>query len=263
MPPRSYIYPIFFLLLCFLLPQNRADARPPLVFAASSTIHALTEIEQAFSAEKKQPLSLSFAASSTLAKQIANGAPAHLFLSANAHWMDFLSQRHRIVENSRTDLLGNRLVLITRKNSDLPDILITRETDLLKLTQKQRIAMGDPAYVPAGIYAKSALVHLGMWSSVQPFTAPAKDVRSALAFVERGLCPLGIVYGSDAANNTTVRVIGEFPEKSHPVILYPVAAISLSKPDPLQQKTARAFLRYLKTPKARSIFLAHGFMVLP
>ncbi len=226
-----------------------------MVFAAASTTNAVTDVAALFSKATGIEVSLSFASSSTLAKQIQNGAPANVYISANEKWMAFLEEKKLINSPSRFDLLSNRIVLIAPKGSNV-HIDISASSNLEKMLGKGRLAMGDPAHVPAGMYAKQALVNLGLWSQVKNKLAPSKDVRSALALVERQEVPLGVVYATDAAISSNVTIVGEFPKESHSPIVYPVALVA-------ENSTAAAeqFLHFLKTPEAATIFKTYKFSV--
>ncbi|HEY6335909.1 MAG TPA: molybdate ABC transporter substrate-binding protein [Alphaproteobacteria bacterium] len=222
------------------------------MFAAASATDALDEIGRAYQAAGRDPVVFSFASSSNLAKQIENGAPAALFLSADERWMDYLATRDLIVSASRTDLLGNTLVLVAPADSDL-SIEIKPGFELAKALGDGRLAVGDPDHVPAGIYAKAALEKLGVWQELLPKLARAEDVRGALAFVERGEAPAGIVYSSDAPR-AKVRVVATFPPDTHPPILYPLAIVAGH-----DGPEARAFYEFLRSPQAADIFEKYGF----
>jgi molybdate transport system substrate-binding protein len=228
------------------------------IFAAASTTNAVQEIAELYQETSGVSVVSSFASSSTLAKQIAQGAPAEFFISANPKWMSFLEEADAVLAGTRIDLLGNRLVLIAPVDSAIETIEIDDKLDLLAyLPSGARIAMGDPAHVPAGIYGQSALQHLGLWSSVKMRVAPMNDVRAALSIVERGEAPLGIVYATDAALSERVKVVGVFPEGSHPAIVYPFAVVA----DEMSE-LARSFYDFLQGPEAASIFEKYGFAVL-
>jgi molybdate transport system substrate-binding protein len=197
----------------------------------------------------------SFASSSTLAKQIANGAPANLFISADEDWMNYLDERRLIVRESRLNLLSNKLVVVSPLDSNLTVELVPN-FPLAQLLGRERLAVGDPDHVPAGKYAKAALEKLGVWSQVESKLARAENVRAALALVERGECPLGIVYSSDARISQKLKVVATFPEESHPLITYPAALVAEKDTD-----VARAFLDFLKGPDARLVFEKYGFGV--
>jgi molybdate transport system substrate-binding protein len=233
-----------------------AESQKITVFAAASTTNAVTEIAKLF--EKSHPVvvRLSFASSSTLAKQIEKGAPADILLSANPKWMDYLAGKGAIVASSRTDLLGNRIVLIAPRDSSLGRLTVDRTLNLANLLGEGRLAMGDPDHVPAGIYGKQALEKLGLWDSVKDQVARAKDVRAALVLVERGETPLGEVYATDAAISDKVKIVGMFPEDSHPPIIYPVAVTADSK-----NAAAGEFIKFLQSAEAKAVFEKYGFSV--
>jgi len=201
-------------------------------------------------------LRLSFASSSTLARQIEEGAPANLFASADEKWMDYLADKKLIAGDTRKDLLGNSLVLIVPSDKPL-HVTIAPGFDLPGLLGPNgRLATGDPKHVPVGIYAEQALKKLGLWDAVAPHLASTEDVRSALLLVERGESPVGIVYGTDAAVSKAVIVAGTFPESSHDPVSYPFAVTkSGDTPD------ARSLLTFLSGPQARAIFVKRGFTV--
>ncbi|MCF8479765.1 MAG: molybdate ABC transporter substrate-binding protein [Rhodospirillum sp.] len=226
------------------------------VFAAASTTNAITDIIAAFNGQGVHSATPSFASSSTLAKQIEQGAPAGIFLSANGKWMEYLAERGLVVEGSRVDLLGNRLALISPKSNPSSLTEISAQTDLVGALGEGRLSLGDPEHVPAGLYAKEALTNLGLWESVSDKVAPASDVRAALSFVERNETPLGIVYSTDAAVSDGVVVTTLFPESSHKKITYPAAIIAAQDND-----AARAFLEYLKAPESKAVFEKYGFQV--
>ncbi len=241
-----------------LFNANRADAkRDILVFAAASTTNAVTEIGEMFSKKQLGHVTSSFASSSTLAKQIESGAPADVYLSANKKWMDFLEEKNLITMETRCDLLSNRIVLIAPAASALIEIDVVPGFDIAKaLGEDGRLSIGDPDHVPAGMYGKKALENLGIWPQVEDRLAPMKDVRAALVLVERGEAPLGLVYATDAAISKKVHVIGTFPTKSHPAIVYPVAAVEGGN-----RSAAQQFLNFLKSSEARAIFQKYGFSV--
>ncbi len=230
-----------------------ARADPLTVFAAASLKNAIDEIATNWKTGGGAPVAASYASSSTLAKQIEQGAPADLFISADTQWMDYLV-RKSLVEQPH-ELLGNRLVLVAGKAG--ADIAIRPGFDLAKLLGNGRLAVGDPSNVPAGIYAKEALQKLGAWDAVESKLAPAADVRGALVLVSRGEAPFGIVYETDAKVDPNVHIAGTFPEDSHAPIRYPVAVVAASRnPD------AAKFVAYLETPMARAVFEHYGFQVL-
>lgn len=227
------------------------------VFAAASTTNAVQDIAALYEEKSGVQIVTSFASSSTLAKQIEQGAPAEFFISANPKWMDFLEEADRVLKGTRIDLLGNRLVMIAPKDSEIDAIEIDDSLDLLAyLSDGARLAMGDPAHVPAGIYGQSALSHLGLWADVQARVAPMNDVRAALSIVERGETPLGIVYATDAAMSPRVKVVGVFPEGSHPAIVYPLGIVADE-----MTSLAEPFYEFLQGAEAAVIFTKYGFAV--
>lgn len=245
---------LFFFTL--VLPCFSAESETVTVFAAASTTNAISEIGALFTEKKLGTFLPSFAASSTLAKQIENGAPASVYLSANEKWMDYLEEKNMIHTASRFDLLGNRIVLIAPADSPIAAVDIVPHFGLKALLGDGYLAMGDPDHVPAGIYGKQALESLGVWGAVSDRVARQKDVRSALALVEREEAPLGIVYATDAAITGRVKVVGVFPESSHPPIVYPVALVKGE-----ETPEAEKFLDFLKTGDARAVFEKFGFTI--
>ncbi len=242
----------------FVLGISGSRAEVVTIFAAASTTNALNEVAESYAAsdssgQKVRPV---FAATSTLAMQISKGAPADLFLAANPAWMDYLVERHAIRPDSRRDLLGNRLVLIAPAGSRL-QIAIEPGLPLVEALAGGRLAIGDPAHVPAGIYAKAALERLGVWHAVAPRTAQAANVRAALALVDRGEAAAGIVYQSDVAVGRRTRVVAVFPASSHPPITYQVALVAGSN-----LPEAKRFYHFLLGPEAGAIFRRHGFLTL-
>lgn len=228
------------------------------VYAAASLTDAMGAVIQAYEASHPVDLVPVYASSSTLARQIDNGAPADIYLSANEQWMDWLAQRG-IALSQRADLLQNRLALIAPGTSPIEPFAIGDTTPIATYLQPgERLSVGDPDHVPAGIYARQALEHLGEWDALQDRLARGDNVRAALALVERGETPLGIVYQTDAQASQVVRLIGLFPEDSHPAITYPVALIGASPSD-----AARAFRDWLMQPAARDIFTRCGFSPSP
>lgn len=246
------------LVLCFgVVHAQPAEADGITVFAAASTTDALTEIAGLYEAEGNNKPALSFASSSTLAKQIEHGAPADVFLSANKKWMDYLEEKELIKAESRADLLGNRIVLIAPAASPAQPVAITAELDIESMLGKDgMLAVGDPAHVPVGTYAKAALEKLGLWSRIEKRVAPAKDVRAGLTLVEQGEAPLGIVYAGDAAVSDKVKILGTFPEDSHPPIVYPAAALKTDK-----SAEAKRFMAFMASPKAKEVWAKFGFEV--
>jgi molybdate transport system substrate-binding protein len=239
-------------LALFALAPLRAGADGVLIFAAASLKNALDEIAPAFEAQTGQEITVSYAASSVLARQIQLGAPADVFLSANVEWMDVLQDKGLIKANARVDLLGNGLVLIG--GSSAPDMHeVTSETDLVGALAGGHLAMALVDAVPAGIYGKAALRSLGLWDGVEGQVAQTDNVRAALALVAAGAAPLGIVYRSDAVVENRVRVLAEFAPDLHPAIIYPAGVTTSARPGSL------AFLEYLQSPEAQDIFQKQGF----
>ncbi len=226
------------------------------VFAAASMKNALDNANKAWSTEAGKEATVSYAASSALAKQIESGAPADVFISADLDWMKYLSDKKLVKEDTKSNWLGNRIVLVAPKESAKP-VEIKPGFDLAGLLAGGKLAMGAPDSVPAGKYGKAALEKLGTWASVEKSVAGAESVRAALALVSRGEAPYGIVYATDAAADPGVTVVGTFPEDSHPPIIYPVAILSESK-----SADAAAYLDYLKSSKAAPFFEKEGFTVL-
>jgi len=224
------------------------------VFAAASLTNAMQDIAAQYQKEKGVQVVSSFASSSTLARQIEQGAPADLFISADQQWMDYSIKKQQIVENTRYTLLGNELVLIAAKASKIDKVDISDKTEWTKLLGDSRLAVGDPDHVPAGIYAKEALQKLGAWTTLEPKLARASDVRAAMALVEREEAPLGIVYGSDALASQKVKVVGVFPASSHKPVEYPMAIVKGH-----ENAEVTAFYDYLKTPAASAVFKHYGF----
>jgi len=234
-----------------------AEAQPNLVvLGASSLTDALNEIGPAYTAKTHRGVTLSYAASSALARQIEAGAPADVFMSADTEWMDYLQTRNLIDPGTRRNVLGNRLVLISPADSTVT-IKIAPHFPLAKLLGDGRLATGNPDSVPVGKYAKSALTRLGVWSEVQDKIAAADNVRAALALVARGEAPLGIVYRTDALIEKKVRIVADFPASSHEPIVYPAAATAR---DPVG---AADFVKFLSSPTARAIFAKYGFDPAP
>ena len=246
----------FLLFLCALLVPLAAHAQELTVFAAASLTDAMKDVSAQWVRAGHQPPRMSFGSSSTLARQIEQGAPANIFASADEKWMDYLAEKNLIAAGTRTDLLGNGLVLVVP--ADQPrHVTIDSSFDLLGLLGPAgRLAVGDPAHVPVGIYAEQALKKLGMWDSISPRLARTDDVRSGLLLVERGEAPAGIVYATDAPVSKSVMVAGTFPESSHDPISYPFAVTKSG-----DTGEARALLTFMAGPQARAIFVRRGFKV--
>ncbi len=237
-------------LLLVVLPAQAQDLT---VFAAASLKEALDDAVAQFQRSSNQKVVVSYAASSALARQVENGAPADVFISADLDWMDYLDQRKLVRAGTRVNLLRNRLALIAPGDSKV-QVDIKPGFPLAKLLGDGRLSMADPDSVPAGKYGKAALEKLGVWSSVETRVARGDNVRTALNFVARGETPLGIVYQTDAFAEKKVRIVGLFPPDSHPAIIYPVAVLVPSK-----HAAAAPFATYLKSAEARAIFEKYGF----
>ena len=225
------------------------------VFAAASLKEALDEAAAAYRKQTGVPVRVSYAASSALARQIEQGAPADVFFSADLEWMDYLQQRNRLVVATRRSLLGNRLVLIAPRASKAR-VDLKRPATLLAALGDGRLAVGQTRTVPAGKYAKASLESLSLWNGVRPRLAESESVRAALMLVARGETPLGIVYASDAKAEPGVRVVATFPEDSHPPIVYPVAALRGAR-----AAQATRFVQWLASPAADALFTKRGFTV--
>ena len=228
------------------------EAQPILVFDAASLTDVVDELGRSFTERTHIPVKSSPAASSALAKQIEAGAAADVFFSADLQWMDYLDQRKLIRPGSRHDVARNRLVLIAPADSKVR-VKIQPGFGLLKALGDGKLATGDPDSVPVGKYAQAALEKLGVWNSVAPRIVRAENVRSALAFVARGEAPLGIVYRTDALAQKRVRIVDEFPQDSHPPIVYPIALTTRAGPG------AQRFLDFVTSEAAKPIFRKYGF----
>jgi molybdate transport system substrate-binding protein len=237
-------------------PAAQAQSGDLVVFAAASLKNALDAINTQWQKESGKRVTISYGASSALAKQIEQAAPAQMFISADLDWMDYVAQKNLIKPETRSNLLGNRIVLIAHKDKAEP-IDIKPGLDLAKALGDGRLSMANVDSVPAGKYGKAALEKLGVWGSVSSKIAQAENVRAALLLVSRGEAPLGIVYQTDAAADPNVKIIGTFPEDTHPPIIYPIA-LTASGNSP----GAAAFLEYIKSAKAKPLFEAQGFTVL-
>ncbi|MCK5829796.1 MAG: molybdate ABC transporter substrate-binding protein [Methylococcales bacterium] len=241
-----------YLITLLFIAQPTFAIEKVLVYAAASTSSTISEIIDLFNEQNADiQVKVSFASSSTLAKQIEAGAPAHIYISASTQWMDYLQQRQLINIKSRLNILSNKLVLITPKGKFFELDMNLKKSLPKKLDGK--LCLGDPAHVPVGIYAKQALTSLGWWDMIKPNIVGTKDVRAALTLVERGECTAGIVYSTDANASTKIDLIAEFPSTSHNPIHYPVATL------PSAPNSAHTFLNYLRTPQAKTIFNQYGF----
>jgi molybdate transport system substrate-binding protein len=234
----------------------RAQGRDVLVFAAASLKNALDEIVTQWQRETGKKVVVSYAASNALIKQIEQGAPADIFISADLDWMDYGQQKNLIKPDTRVNLLGNRIVLVAPTDATI-SVNIQPGFDLAAVLQGGRLAMGNVDAVPAGKYGKAALEKLGAWDGVKDKLAQAESVRAALLLVSRGEAPLGIVYQTDAASDPAVKIVGTFPESSHPPIIYPMGLTKDStNPD------AQGFFDYLRSAATRPAFERQGFSLL-
>ncbi|GAB1718041.1 MAG: molybdenum ABC transporter, periplasmic molybdate-binding protein [Nitrobacter sp.] len=250
------------------VPASAKDAKPSAmapaaaqdktltVFAAASMKNALDDVDKAYTAKTGVKIVASYAASSALAKQIEQGAPADVFISADTAWMNYVKDKKAISEPTRVNLLGNSIVLIAPKDSKIGKVTIDQGFDLAKLAGDGKVATGDVKAVPVGKYAKAALEKLGAWTAVEPKMAMAENVRAALALVARNEAVLGIVYSTDAKVEPGVKIVGTFPANSHPPIVYPVAATSTA------HKGTDDYLAFLRSSEAKTIFEKYGFSFL-
>ena len=244
----------FLLVFCLLVFPLTVKAQQVTVFAAASLTDAMKDMSGLWVQTGHQPLRLSFGASSTLARQIEQGAPANVFASADLKWMDYLAEKQLIVPDTRKNLLGNELVLIVGAGKPV-QVTLKKGVDLLPLLGVDgRLATGDPKHVPVGIYAEQALKALGAWDAMQPRLARTEDVRAALLLVEHGEAPLGIVYATDAAVSKGVKIAAAFPADSYDPVMYPFAVTKSG-----DTADARALLVFLGGPEARAAFVRRGF----
>jgi molybdate transport system substrate-binding protein len=238
------------------VPQPLIAQEQITVFAAASLKNALDDANAAFTKATGVKVVASYEASSALAKQIEQGAPADIFISADLRWMDYVAEHKLIKPDSRVNLLGNKLVLIAPKDSKLDHVTIASGFDIAKLAGDGRIAVADVKAVPAGLYAKAALEKLGAWTAAEPKLAQAGNVRATLAFVARGETPVGIVYETDASIESKVKIIGTFPDDSYPPVTYPIAITANGN------AAAARYLSFLATPAAKANFERYGFSFL-
>lgn len=245
-------------LVCALAgaPQPLIAQEQITVFAAASLKNALDDINAAFTKATGTKVVASYAASSALAKQIESGAPSDVFISADLQWMDYVAQKNLIKPDTRVNLLGNKLVLIAPVDSKIDKVTIGQGFDIAKLVGDGRIAVADVKAVPAGLYAKAALEKLGGWAAAEPKLAMAENVRATLAFVARGETPIGIVYETDAKVEPKVKIVGVFPDGSHPPVVYPIAATTTSTAN------VGKYLNFLRSSEAKAIFEKYGFSFL-
>jgi molybdate transport system substrate-binding protein len=236
---------------------QKTDTTTITIFAAASLKTALDGAAAAYEKSTGNKAVISYAGSSALAKQIEQGAPADIFVSADLHWMDYVQKAKLIKEDTRFNLFGNRLVLIAPKASTV-ELKIGKDFPLAVALGDSHLAMANVKSVPAGKYGSAALQKLGVWSAVEPKVAQADNVRAALALVAQGEAPLGIVYETDATAEPKVKIVDVFPEDTHPPIIYPIAIIAATK----NGDAAKAFIDYLKSPDAQAFFTKQGFTIL-
>lgn len=235
------------------IPAMAADLT---VFAAASMKGSLDKAAAAYEAGGGSKVSISYASSSQLAKQIEAGAPADVFISADSKWMTYLIERDTVKQDAAVNFLGNRLVLVAPADSSI-SLKIGRDFPLAATLGTDRLAMGEPKSVPAGQYGREALMFYGVWDDVASKVAGSDNVRAALKLVSSGEAPLGIVYETDARADKDVKVIDTFDEESHSPIVYPVAPVEASA-----NAEKIAFLKYLLGPEAAKIFRDAGFTAL-
>jgi molybdate transport system substrate-binding protein len=236
---------------------QKTETTTTTVFAAASMKTALDAAASAYEKSTGNKIVVSYAASSALAKQIEQGAPADIFISADLDWMNYVEKAKLLKDDTRINMFGNRLVLIAPKSSTA-SLKIDKGFGLAAALGDGRLAMANVKSVPAGKYGSAALKKLGVWDSVEAKIAQAENVRAALALVAQGETPFGIVYETDAAAEPKVKVVGVFPEDTHPPIIYPIAVTAGAK-NPV---AAEAFISYLKTPEGQAAFTKQGFTIL-
>ena len=235
---------------------QKSESTSITIFAAASLKNALDDASKAYENSTGNKIVISYAGSAALAKQIEQGAPADIFISADLDWMDYVDKKKLVDDATRFNLLGNRIVLIAPKDSTV-SLKIAKDFPLAAALGENRLAMANVKSVPAGKYGSAALEKLGVWSAVQPKVAQAENVRAALALVAQGEAPLGIVYETDAAAEPKVKIVDVFPADTHPAIIYPIAIVAETK-----NAAAKAFIGYLKTPDAQAFFSKQGFTIL-
>ena len=249
------VFVAFLALAAAAMPASAQD-KTITVFAAASMKNALDDIDAAYTAKTGVKVTVSYGPSSNLAKQIEQGAPADVFISADTDWMDYAISKKNINEATRVNLLGNTIVLIAPKDSKVENVNIGAGFDLAKLAGDGKIATGDVKSVPVGKYAKAALEKLGAWQAAEAKFAMADNVRAALLLVARNEAALGIVYSTDAKVEPGVKIVGTFPADSHPAIIYPVAATTTAKSE------TSDYLAFLRSTAAKNILEKYGFKFL-
>lgn len=256
MPARHLVLWLFAFLAALGGAPAGAQEKAVTLFAAASVKNVLDDLNAIFSQRSGTKVTASYAASSALARQIEQDAPADIFIAADLEWMDYAVQKKLIKPGSRFNLLGNRLVLVAPADSKTGEVTIGPRFDLAALAGDGRVVTGDVRAVPAGKYAKAALEKLGAWTAVESKMAMAENVRAALALVARGEAPLGIVYETDAKVEPGVKIVGRFPESSHPPIVYPAALTAKAKPE------GTPYMTFLRSATAQVFFERYGFTYL-
>jgi molybdate transport system substrate-binding protein len=256
---RRFLPFLLTLMFAATLPARAEPPRTLNVFAAASLGEVLHDEAEVFTNRTGFGVAVAAESSATLAAQIDRGSPTDVFISADLKWMDWVAGRDLILKDTRRDIASNSLVLIAPANSPIKPFRLDKGAPLARLLGDGRLAVGDTAAVPAGIYGKQALQSLGLWDGVKDHLAQGENVRAALAFVARGEAPLGIVYSTDAKAEPKVKVVATFPESSHPPIVYP-AAVTKSSKDP---EAARQFLDFLSSPMGQTLLAARGFKPPP
>ncbi len=248
--------PIVFAMVWIAMATPAVSAKETItVFAAASLTNAMEEVGRQFTQATQTKVRFSFASSSTLARQIEAGAPADMYMSANEEWVTYLDGKGLLDAAPREATLSNQLVLVAPKQSAQTSVDLARPAVLQKLLgSKDRLAVGDPAHVPAGLYARQALESLNQWNALERRLARADNVRAALVLVERGEVPLGIVYASDAKLSDNVKTLAVFPSSAHAAIRYPMAVVKGRG-----SAGVNSLFEFMNAKETREIFERHGF----
>lgn len=247
------------LLIALAAPFTAANAERVIVYAASSQTNALGKVAEVYEQRSDNEIKISFASSSTLARQIAQGAPAEIYVSANLQWVDYVQEQGEILADTRKKYVANQLALVAPKGSPIEEVDIRAGFPILELLDGERLAIANPRHVPAGIYGKQALKSLDLWKKVKNKLVRGSNVRVTLGYVAAGGMPLGIVYSTDAAVADDVKVVGIFPADSHAPIIY---GATLTKEVSKNDKAARDFFQFMDSEKADQIMKSYGFKVL-
>ncbi|HHP7242543.1 MAG TPA: molybdate ABC transporter substrate-binding protein [Cyclobacteriaceae bacterium] len=250
----KYILPLFFLMILSTCTQKANDkpASSVTIFAAASLADVISEISNQWEGKSKAEVKINLASSGTLARQIEQGAPVDVYISANKKWAYYLDSLGYFIKGNNKAVAQNELVLISQKNSHIDDVIINKDLDLINLLNDGRLSIGDPAHVPAGQYARQALNYYGWYQLISNQVLPSRDVRAALSMVELGEAPLGIVYKTDAIRSQKVKIIGTFPAASHDPIIYIIALCS-------HKSLASNYYTYLTASEATKVWRKHGF----